>query len=160
MLITETSPDYQYVASALVNYDLRKTVYGNFQPPHLLDHYLNVLRHGMYDGELKDKYNYEEWCELNNAIDHNRDFSIAYIGMEEFREKYLLKNRSTGSFFETPQMAYMLIAMTLFSNYPKETRMKYVIDYYDAISKFYISLPTSYRDWETDRKSTRLNSSH
>ena len=35
-----------------------------------------------------------------------------------------------------------MVAATLFMNYPKETRIKYVKDYYDAISQFYISLPT------------------
>jgi len=35
----------------------------------------------------------------------------------------------------------MMIAMTLFGKY-KENRLKYVKDYYDAISQFYISLPT------------------
>jgi ribonucleoside-diphosphate reductase alpha chain len=36
----------------------------------------------------------------------------------------------------------MLIAMTLFSKYDKETRLEYVKAYYDAISTFEISLPT------------------
>ena len=62
--------------------------------------------------------------------------------MEQFRGKYLVQNRVTKDVFETPQMAYMLIAVTLFSSYPKETRMKWVKDYYDAISNFDISLPT------------------
>ena len=62
--------------------------------------------------------------------------------MEQFRGKYLVQNRVTKDVFETPQMAYMLIAATLFSSYPKETRMKWVKDYYDAISNFDISLPT------------------
>jgi ribonucleoside-diphosphate reductase alpha chain len=62
--------------------------------------------------------------------------------MEQFRGKYLVQNRVTGTIYETPQMAYMLIAATLFSNYDKEERLKWVKDYYDAISTFDISLPT------------------
>ena len=61
--------------------------------------------------------------------------------MEQFRGKYLIKNRVTGKFYETPQMAFMLIAMTLFQNYKKD-RIKWVKDLYDAISTFDISLPT------------------
>jgi ribonucleoside-diphosphate reductase alpha chain len=36
----------------------------------------------------------------------------------------------------------MMVSATLFCNYPAETRLKYVKEYYDAISQFYISLPT------------------
>ena len=36
----------------------------------------------------------------------------------------------------------MMIAATLFAKYPADKRMKYIKDYYDAISKFLISLPT------------------
>jgi ribonucleoside-diphosphate reductase alpha chain len=39
-------------------------------------------------------------------------------------------------------MAYMLIAATLFQSYPTETRLRWVKDYYDAISLGDISLPT------------------
>jgi ribonucleoside-diphosphate reductase alpha chain len=39
-------------------------------------------------------------------------------------------------------MAYMLIAATLFSDYSRDERMKWVKDYYDAVSTFDISLPT------------------
>ncbi len=62
--------------------------------------------------------------------------------MEQFRGKYLAQNRATGEIFETPQVCYMLIAMTLFSKYDKESRLDYVKSYYDAISTFEISLPT------------------
>ena len=61
--------------------------------------------------------------------------------MEQMRGKYLVKNRVTGKFYETPQMAFMLIAMTLFSKYTKD-RLKWVKEFYDAISTFDISLPT------------------
>ena len=37
---------------------------------------------------------------------------------------------------------YMMIALTIFAEYPKETRMSYVKRYYDAISKHKINIPT------------------
>jgi ribonucleoside-diphosphate reductase alpha chain len=61
--------------------------------------------------------------------------------MEQFRGKYLVQDRRTKKIYETPQILYMMIAATLFSKY-KENRLKYVKDYYDATSQFYISLPT------------------
>jgi len=141
-LISEDTPNYQYVAGRLINYHLRKEVYGQYEPSHLLTHYVTVKSHGYYDAELGEVYSQEEWYELNDYIDHDRDGLLTYAAMEQFRGKYLVKNRVTGKFYETPQMAMMLIAMTLFSKYPKETRMQWVKDLYDAISTFDISLPT------------------
>ena len=67
---------------------------------------------------------------------------FTYAGMEQFRGKYLVQDRRTKTHFETPQMLYMMVSATLFMNYAKDVRLKYVKDYYDAISQFYISLPT------------------
>ena len=141
-LISEDTPNYQWVAGNLVNYHLRKMVYNSFEPVHILDLVKNNVERGFYDSSLLEDYSTEEWETLNGYIKHDRDFNISYVGMEQFRGKYLVQNRVTKEVFETPQMAYMLIAATLFSNYPNETRMKWVKDYYDAISNFDISLPT------------------
>ena len=141
-LINEDTPNYQWVAGNLVNYHLRKMVYNSFEPVHVLDLVKKNVERGFYDPSLLEDYSADEWETLNNYIKHDRDFNISYVGMEQFRGKYLVQNRVTKDVFETPQMAYMLIAATLFSNYPKETRIKWVKDYYDAISNFDISLPT------------------
>jgi ribonucleoside-diphosphate reductase alpha chain len=141
-LITEETPRYQYVAGRLINYHLRKQVYGKYQPDALLPHIKRVVDLGYYDSEILEWYTPDEINALNSHIDHDRDFNIAYVGMEQFRGKYLIKNRVTGDIYETPQMTYILIAMTLFRKYPKETRLRWVKDYYDAISTFVVSLPT------------------
>ncbi len=141
-LITEETPRYQYVAGRLINYHLRKQVYGKYQPDGLLSQIKKVIDLGYYDPEIMDWYTPEEINNLNSYLDHDRDFNIAYVGMEQFRGKYLIKNRVTNEIYETPQMTYMLIAMTLFRKYPKETRLRWVRDYYDAISTFVVSLPT------------------
>ncbi len=140
-LISEDAPNYQYVAGRLINYNLRKEVYGQYQPTSLITHYFDVATAGYYDWAIYDAYSPEEWQELDRYIDHDRDSLLTYAAMEQFRGKYLIKNRVTGKFYETPQMAFMLIAMTLFQNYTKN-RIKWVKDLYDAISTFDISLPT------------------
>ena len=140
-LIDEDHPNYQYVAGRLINYNLRKEVYGSYEPCSLEEQYGCVTEAGYYDEELGDKYSSEEWQELNRYIDHDRDNLLTYAAMEQFRGKYLIRNRVTNKFYETPQMAFMLIAMTLFQNYTKN-RIKWVKDLYDAISTFDISLPT------------------
>jgi len=140
-LISEDNPGYQYVAGRLINYHLRKEVYGAFDTPDLLTHIRNVVDAGYYDKSILDWYSGADINALNRYIDHSRDFNIAYVGMEQFRGKYLIKNRSNGKIFETPQMAYMLIAMVLFRNYGAD-RTKWVKELYDATSNFEISLPT------------------
>ena len=141
-LISEETPNYQYVAGRLVNYHLRKQVYGTFEPPCLCDIIDKNIDLGFYDSDFTNKYTKEEIDELNEIIDHDRDNNLTYAAMEQFRGKYLVQNRATGVIYETPQVAYIMISATLFSDYPAETRMQYVKDYYDAISNFDISLPT------------------
>ena len=141
-LISEETPGYQWVAGRLINYHLRKMVYGQFEPWHIYALVQKNVERGFYTKELVTEYTEEEWNTLNGYIKHDRDEDLTYAGMEQWRGKYLVKNRVTGEIFETPQMAYMCIAATLFMQYPKETRLRWVKDYYDAISTFYISLPT------------------
>ena len=141
-LISDESPNYQYVAGRLINYHLRKQVYGTFEPPCLCDIVDKNIQIGFYDHEFREKYSKDDINDLQSFIDHSRDDFLTYAAMEQFRGKYLVQNRATGEIFETPQVAYMMIAATLFADYPKESRMRYVKDYYDAISKFKISLPT------------------
>ncbi len=141
-LISEHTPNYQYVAARLVSYKLRKEVYGQYEPWHLKDLIDRNIEKGVYDPVILNKYTLEEINELNDYIKHDRDDTFTYAGMEQFRGKYLVQDRRTKEHYETPQALYMMVSATLFSEYNKEVRIKYVKDYYDAISQFYISLPT------------------
>jgi ribonucleoside-diphosphate reductase alpha chain len=141
-LISEETPNYQYVAARLINYKLRKQVYDDYTPWSLHTITSKNVQRGVYDSEVLSAYDAHEFSILDKHIKHERDNDFTYVGMEQFRGKYLVQDRVTKQPYETPQVLYMLIAMTLFMRYPKETRLKYVKDYYDAISQFYISLPT------------------
>ncbi len=141
-LITDSTPNYQYVSARLINYKLRKEVYGSYTPWTLKRLIIENVSRGVYDGAIMDNYEHTEIDELDAYIKHDRDNTFTYAGMEQFRGKYLVQDRRTKQHYETPQMLYMMVAATLFINYSKETRIKYVKDYYDAISQFFISLPT------------------
>jgi len=141
-LISEETPNYQWVAGRLINYHLRKMVYGKFEPDNLLNLVKKNVDLGFYDPQILETYTKAEFNKLNKYIKHDRDDTLTYAAMEQFRGKYLVQNRVTKKIFETPQMAYMLIAMTLFQSYPIETRLRWVKEYYDAVSTFDISLPT------------------
>tara|TARA_B100001287_G_scaffold89379_2_gene74928 strand:- start:4583 stop:6877 length:2295 start_codon:yes stop_codon:yes gene_type:complete len=141
-LITEDTPNYQWVAGRLINYHLRKMIYDQYEPWPLIDIINKNIKLGFYDSEVLENYSLEEIDQANSFINHSRDENISYVGMEQFRGKYLVQNRATGIVYETPQVAYMMIALTLFGKYPKEERMRWVKDFYNAISNFDISLPT------------------
>ena len=141
-LISEHTPNYQFVAARLISYKLRKEVYGEYTPWSLKQLIAHNVSSGVYDAGILVKYTEEELDELGSYIKHERDDTFTYAGMEQFRGKYLVQDRKTKEHYETPQMLYMMVSATLFSNYPQETRLKFVKDYYDAISLFYISLPT------------------
>jgi ribonucleoside-diphosphate reductase alpha chain len=141
-LISEATPNYQYVAARLVNYKIRKDVYNQHEPWPLVDIVVENVSKGVYDGAIMDNYTRDELNQLDNYIKHDRDDTFTYVGMEQFRGKYLVQDRRTKTLFESPQILYMLVAATLFSDYPKETRLKWVKDYYDDISTFGTSLPT------------------
>jgi ribonucleoside-diphosphate reductase alpha chain len=141
-LISEHTPNYQFVAARLINYKLRKEVYGQYEPWSLARIIIENISRGVYDGGIMQSYTRDEIDQLDSYIKHDRDDLFTYAGMEQFRGKYLVQDRKEKVYYETPQMLYMMVAATLFSNYSKETRMKFVKDYYDAISQFYISLPT------------------
>ena len=141
-LISEETPNYQYVGGRLINYALRKEVYNGFDPFHVRELVIKNTERGFYDPELITYYTDEEWDKINGFIKHERDESLTYVAMEQLRGKYLVQNRVSGEIFETPQICYILIAATLFQAYPKETRLQWVKEYYDAISLHDISLPT------------------
>lgn len=141
-LISEETPNYQWVAGRLILYHLRKMVYNRYEPCHLFELINRNVAEGFYDPSLLTEYTEADWDELNSYIKHERDETLAYASMEQWRGKYLVQNRVTGEIKETPQIAYMLIAATLFASYPAATRLRWVKDYYDAISMHDISLPT------------------
>lgn len=146
-LISLDNPNYQYVAARLLMFALRKQVF-----------HKNIWKEGMpsvydvalynstvlkvYDEEILDKYSDEEWVKIDGWIDHDRDYLFAYAGLRQVVDKYLVQDRSSGEIFETPQYMYMMIALTLFAEYPLSNRLDYVKRYYNAISKHKINIPT------------------
>ncbi|PPD12553.1 class 1a ribonucleoside-diphosphate reductase subunit alpha [Methylophilus sp.] len=141
-LISEETPDYQYLAARLSIFHLRKIAYGQFEPPHLFDHVTNLVELGKYDKHLLSDYSREEFDTLNGYIDHWRDLNFSYAAVKQLEGKYLVQNRVTKKIYESPQFLYILVAMSLFANYKGQTRLDLIKRFYDAVSTFKISLPT------------------
>jgi ribonucleoside-diphosphate reductase alpha chain len=141
-LISTDCPDYQYLAARLAIFHLRKKAYGRFEPPVLKEHVKNMVDKGKYDSHLLQDYSEAEFDEMDKYLDHWRDMDFSYAAVKQLEGKYLVQNRVTGEIYESAQFLYMLVAACLFANYEKEIRMDYVKRFYDATSKFKISLPT------------------
>ncbi len=144
-LINEKTPNYQYVAGNLLNYLLRKQVfeYKYGEMPHLYTMTAENACLGFYDKIILEKYTMEEFSVLNLYIKHKRDYDLAHAGIQQLMDKYLVKDRSTGKVYETPQFAFMLIAMTVFMDHPEQKeKLNKVKELYDLISLQKISLST------------------
>jgi len=141
-LISLDNPNYQYAAARLLSYGVNKTVFGEYNAISLQENIDRNIERGVYDAAILESYTKEEIERLDSYVHHKRDENFTYAGLRQVVDKYLCQDRSTGEIFETPQFMYMMIAATLFANYPKETRMHYVRRYYDATSLFKINIPT------------------
>ncbi|CAL4320372.1 Ribonucleoside-diphosphate reductase 1 subunit alpha [Buchnera aphidicola (Eriosoma lanigerum)] len=141
-LISQHSPDYQYMAARLAIFHLRKKAFNQFEPPTLYEHVKKMVKLGKYDQQLLINYNKDEYHLMNSFIDHWRDMNFSYAAVKQLEGKYLVQNRVTGKIYESAQFLYILISACLFSKYPITTRMQYIKNFYNAISTFKISLPT------------------
>jgi ribonucleoside-diphosphate reductase alpha chain len=141
-LISTEAPDYQYLAARLAIFHLRKKAYGRFEPPSLYHHVCAMVDKGKYDKHLLEDYSQAELEQMDEYLDHWRDMNFSYAAVKQLEGKYLVQNRVSGEIYESAQFLYILVAACLFANYPKENRMNYIKRFYDATSKFKISLPT------------------
>ncbi|ORT49659.1 ribonucleotide-diphosphate reductase subunit alpha [Vibrio sp. qd031] len=141
-LISEETPDYQYLAARLAVFHLRKKAYGRYEPPKLYQHVARLVDMGKYDSHILEDYSQAELEELGEYIDHKRDLDFSYAAVKQLEGKYFVQNRVSGEIYESAQFLYILVSACLFANYPRDTRLSYVKRFYDATSTFKISLPT------------------
>ena len=142
-LISLDNPNYQFVAARLLLFSLRKSLYGRMhETPKFYEHIQKCVDLGVYDSEILDNYTESEIELVERFIEHERDLLFTYAGLRQVVDKYLVQDRSSGKVYETPQFAYMMIALTIFAKYPQDKRLDYVRRYYNAISKHKINIPT------------------
>ena len=124
-LIDLDHPNYQFVAARLLLFAIRKQIYGKMRDlPHLETHIMSCTSQDVYDKDIFTKYSKEEIEKVNSYIDHERDFLFTYAGLRQVVDKYLVQDRSGGGVYETPQFMYIMIALTIFAEYPKQNEVK------------------------------------
>ena len=85
-LISEETPDYQYLAARLAVFHLRKKAYGQFEPPALYDHVVKLVEAGKYDQHLLSDYTKEDFEHMASFMDHSRDLNFSYAAMKQLEE--------------------------------------------------------------------------
>src|ERR1700749_5069189 len=101
-LISEKSPNYQYVAGNLLNYLIRKQIFEvktNDEMPHLYAIISKNVACGVYDSIILEKYTPEDVSVLNLYIKHKHDYDFTYAGIQQLMDKYLVKDRSNGKLY-------------------------------------------------------------
>lgn len=142
--IDRNEPDWTYAAA---RFYLKKLYmlssgfrgeagYGSFYE--LINRLIEI---GIYDRLIVESYSREEIEYLEKVIDPERDKLFTYIGLLTMAERYLARTQN-GDFAELPQERFMIIAMTLLAEEPKEKRLELVEEAYWAISNLYMTVAT------------------
>lgn len=138
-LISLRSPNYQYAAARSLLMELRKGVFGQWEPKPLLETVKRNIKLGYYENILEfyteDEINY--YC---SKINHQKDLTFTYSGLTTVIDKYIVKIKAKGTLLESPQELNMLVSMVAFKLDPK--RDEFILDYYNKLSDFEISLPS------------------
>lgn len=117
-----------------------------------------IYRKELYDGQIptvkelherlaknkfmaKLNYNRDDYDQVEQMIDHSRDFNMAYFQVKQIRQKYALQNRVAKEVFETPQFVFMRMAMALAED-ERADRLVHVKNWYDHFSFGRINAPT------------------
>lgn len=133
-LATLRSPNYDSVARNLKIQKLYKQVFKSITPPTLLTFLGERVAARHYSPNLLNipDINY---FELQQAIDHTRDFKFTSSGLDALINGYSVCK------YETPQFIFMAIAIDIFRDYHKN-KTQFIIDFYNALSNFDITLPS------------------
>lgn len=138
-LISLRTPDYQHVASRLLNFYLRKQIFGVFEDSEMPSVYEVCKRNvelGLYDSTFITKWSHGDFREIDKIIDHSNDSKLTYASYKKMRDSYFVRNRDTGYIYETPQYMFIVLAMSVSSTIAE------VRSYYSDFVNKRLSLPT------------------
>ena len=138
--INVKTPDYSIFAGRLLVTEMRKEVYGSFEPIPFLEYIKLNIESGLYDPAILKRYTEDDIIFLGAQIDYNNDFSRPYSSIVQMDSKYLIKDSKTNRRLEMPQETFMLIGMVIFAD--EDSPMSWILNLYEALRDDKISLPT------------------
>jgi ribonucleoside-diphosphate reductase alpha chain len=86
-------------------------------------------------------YSDDEYAELEGIIDHKINLKYPHYQINQIRQKYALRDRTSKKEYETPQFVYMRMAMALAEN-EKADRLIHVQKWYEHFSHNRLNPPT------------------
>jgi ribonucleoside-diphosphate reductase alpha chain len=122
-------------ASKNRSYDSSKS-YGDF-----FGLIVSLTEKGLYTKDILEKYSREELIEIGNKIKPERDLLFDFAGLHQLSERYIVRDYDK-SILELPQERFMVAALHLMIDEPKEKRLQLVEEGYWAISNHYLTLAT------------------
>lgn len=133
---------YSRMAGRLYAAKLTKDLYNSDTYPHIKDLHKEMYEADILAGKFYNDFTEEDYEDINSFIDHKRDLEYAHFQIDRIVNKYTLQNRKTKKLYETPQFAYMRVAMRLAQNKPR--RLLHIKSFYDLMSRGILNVPTPY----------------
>lgn len=150
-LTSKEEPHWEYVSGNLYLIYLEEKIKEGNNPLGLLainldknsypDYVDSMVLHKYYGAYLTDAYTEEELKEAYGFIDYDRDLLFNYSGIDLFSKRYLIRSREQ-DIIETPQLAFLGIALHLMKDEDKDKRLDYVKRYYDVLSTLKLTVAT------------------
>ncbi|MDB5056487.1 MAG: ribonucleoside-diphosphate reductase subunit alpha [Bacilli bacterium] len=140
-----TEPNWQFVASKLLAYDLYKEAgihrsyahfgYGNS----LYELIVELTQQGLYGAYILEHYTKAQIDELAAYIRPERDDLFNYIGLKTLADRYLIKGRNK-QILELPQELFMGVAMHLAML--EKDQLTWAKQFYDVLSRLQMTVAT------------------
>lgn len=138
-LISLRKPNYQYAAARSLLMEIRKEVWGQWEPKPLIETINKNIKLGFYEN-FHLYYTNDEIDHWASKIKYDRDLDFTFAGLSTAIDKFIVKSKTKSKLLETPQELNMLVAMAMFKEDPKRDEL--ILDYYNDLSTFKISLPS------------------
>lgn len=137
----ETIPHLMMAGRLLIG-DVYKQAYGGHKKiPSVKEQFKKMVGLGLY--EPMD-YTDEELDSLETVVDHSLDKKIIYSALKQIADKYLIRDVINNRVLESPQHAWMRMALGVMQSMPKERRMNDVITEYKILSSGKNNVPTPF----------------
>lgn len=139
--LTKRSFDYNRMAGRLYIAYLNKELYGDKYPT-VKELLTKLSNHGLVSKDFLEAFTDDEYVQLEKIIDHSIDLNYAHYQIEQAMEKYSLRDRVTGQYFETPQFSALRVAMQMCKN--RKNRIERIKRHYNQIKSDILNVPTPY----------------
>lgn len=139
--LTKPSFAYNRMAGRLYIAKLYKELYGD-KIPTIKEVFSNLVLKGLMSKKFYESHSDDDYLALEKIINHKTDFELTHYQINQTMEKYSLRDRVTGEYFETPQFGMMRVAMQMCMN--KSDRINRIKRHYTKYRTDKLNVPTPY----------------